>query len=164
MNSANSKAEQQPSAVTPYLIVKGAAEAIEFYKKAFGAEEVMRMKTPDGKGILHAEIKIDGASVMLTEECPERGGVAPDAQTEARSSSLYLMLPDVDKVVKKATECGARIVNPVQDMFYGHRTGTVVDPYGHKWTIATLKEALTQDQMKERLEQMMKNAPQQKAS
>lgn len=158
MNSEKSKAEQQQSAVTPYLIVKGADKAIEFYKKAFGAEEVMRMMTPDGKSIMHAEVKIDGASVMMTEENPERGALAPDMKTEARSASLYLMLPDVDKTVEQATKNGAKVIYPVADMFYGHRTGTVMDPFGHKWTIATLKEVLNQDEMEKRLQEMMKKA------
>lgn len=158
MNSEKSKAEQQQSAVTPYLIVKGADKAIEFYKKAFGAEEVMRMMTPDGKSIMHAEVKIDGASVMMPEENPERGALAPDMKTEARSASLYLMLPDVDKVVEQATKNGAKVIYPVADMFYGHRTGTVMDPFGHKWTIATLKEVLNQGEMEKRLQDMMKKA------
>lgn len=164
MNSEKTKAEQQQSAVTPYLIVKGADKAIDFYKKAFGAEEVMRMMTPDGKSIMHAEVKIDGASVMMTEENPERGALAPDTKSETRSASLYLMLPDVDKVIEQAIKNGAKVLHPVADMFYGHRTGTVMDPFGHTWTVATVKEVLTQDQMKQRLEDMMKNMPQQKAS
>ncbi len=158
MNSEKTKAEQQQSAVTPYLIVKGAEKAIEFYKKAFGAEEVMRMMAPDGKSIMHAEIKIDGASVMMTEENPERGALAPDMKTEARSASLYLMLPDVDKTVEQATKNGAKVIYPIADMFYGHRTGTVMDPFGHKWTVATVREVLTQDQMKQRLDDMLKKA------
>jgi PhnB protein len=135
-------------AATPYLIVANAAKAIEFYKQAFGAAETVRMAAPGGK-IMHAEIKIRQAPIMLADECPEWDARSP--RTLGGSPvGLLLYVEDVDSFVQKATAAGATLVKPVQDQFYGDRTGTLVDPFGHKWTIATHKEDVSPEEMQKR--------------
>jgi PhnB protein len=125
-------------AVTPYLAVKGAAAAIEFYKKAFGAKEIMRIPGPDGC-IGHAEIEIGGSRIMLSDEYPPLDFRGP---TSLGGSSVHVMLyvPDVDATAKRALGAGARLVRPVEDKFYGDRTGTLEDPFGHVWHVSTHKE------------------------
>ena len=135
-------------AVTPYLAIKGAAEAIEFYKKAFGAKEIMRFPQPDGR-VGHAEIQVGDSRVMLADEHPDMDFLGP----QARGGSpvhLHLYVEDVDGVVKRAMSAGAREVRPVQDQFYGDRLGTVADPYGHVWHVSTHKEDLSMDELKKR--------------
>jgi PhnB protein len=137
--------------VTPYLIVKGGASAIEFYKKAFGAAEVMRIPGPDGK-VGHAEIRIGDSVVMLADEHLEMGAKSP--QTIGGSPvSILLYVEDVDAVVRKAVAAGAKIQRPVEDKFYGDRMGTVDDPYGHVWHVATHTENVTPEEMKKRAAQ-----------
>jgi PhnB protein len=139
--------------VTPYLIVKGAAAAIEFYKKAFGATELMRMAGPGGC-VMHAEVRIGDSLVMLADESPEMGARGP--QTVGGSPvSLCLYVEDVDAVAGRATAAGAKVVRPVQDQFYGDRSGTFSDPFGHVWTIATHKEDVSHEEMKRRAEAFM---------
>lgn len=136
------------TAVTPYLTVKGAAEAIEFYKKAFGAEELMRMPMPGGR-IAHAEIKIGGAVIMLSDESEEWKAFSP--QTVGDSSvTIMLYVPDVDATVKRAVEAGATLTMPVADQFYGDRSGALKDPFGHKWYVATHVEDVPPDEMERR--------------
>ena len=135
--------------VTPYLIVDGAAKAIDFYKKAFAAKEVMRMPNPDGKRVMHAEIKIGDSSVMLADEFTEMGFRSPKA-LGGTATSIYLMVDDVDATHKRSLANGAKEMRPVQDQFYGHRTGTIEDPFGHVWTIATQVEVLSPDEMGKR--------------
>ena len=135
-------------AVTPYLSLKGASEAIEFYKKAFGATETMRFAQPDGR-VGHAEIQIGDSKVMLADEFPDMDFLGP----QARGGSpvhLHLYVEDVDGVVKRALSAGAREVRPVQDQFYGDRLGTVADPYGHVWHVSTHKEDLSMEELKKR--------------
>lgn len=140
------------SAVTPYLTVQGAAQAIEFYKKAFGAEEVMRFEMPDGK-IAHAEVRIGGSIVMLHDEAPQ--WKAFSAQTIGDSPvSIMLYVDDVDAVVKRAVEAGATLTMEVADQFYGDRAGGVKDPFGHKWHVATHIEDVEPDEMRRRAEKM----------
>jgi PhnB protein len=139
------------SSVTPYLIVKGAAEALEFYKKAFGATEVVRMKMGDKIG--HAEIRIGNSMVMLADEAPEMGAKSPSS-LGGSPVGLCIYLEDVDAAAQKATAAGAKVVRPVQDQFYGDRSGTFEDPFGHVWTIATHKEDVSPDEMKRRMAQM----------
>jgi PhnB protein len=137
--------------ITPYLIVKGGAAAIEFYKKAFGAAEVMRIPGPDGK-VGHAEIRIGDSVVMLADEHLEMGAKSP--QTIGGSPvSILLYVEDVDAVVRKAVAAGAKIQRPVEDKFYGDRMGTVDDPYGHVWHVATHTENVTPEEMKKRAAQ-----------
>ena len=135
--------------VTAYLIVKGAAGAIDFYKKIFGATELMRFPQPDGR-VGHAELKIGDSHVMLADEFPEMNAVSP--QTLGNTPvHLLLYVPDADATFKHALANGAKVLKPMQDQFYGDRTGTVEDPFGHKWTIATHKEDVSVEEMKRRM-------------
>jgi PhnB protein len=135
--------------VTPYLIVKGAGEAIEFYKKAFGAEELFRMPGPDGRGVMHAEIRIGDSVIMLADEFPDRGYLSPLARGGA-TSSLLLYVEDVDASFARAIAAGATEKMPVSDMFWGDRYGQVSDPFGHDWSIATHKEDVAPEDMARR--------------
>ena len=140
-------------AVTPYLSVVGAAQALDFYKRAFGASEVLRMPGPDGK-IGHAEIRIGDSRVMLADEFPGMDFLSP----RSRGGSpvhLHVYVEDVDARVAQAIEAGATLKRPVQDQFYGDRLGTVEDPFGHVWHIATHKEDLSPDELARRAEQAM---------
>jgi PhnB protein len=130
--------------VTPYLIVRGAAAALEFYKKAFGATESMRMEQPDGR-ISHAEIKIGDSHVMLADEFPEIGARSPQS-LGGSPVSLLLYVEDVDRVVSQAVAAGAKVLRPVQDKFYGDRMGSLVDPFGHQWHIATHEEDVSPEE------------------
>jgi len=137
--------------VTPYLIINGAAEAIEFYKKAFGATELFRM---DHQGrIGHAEIKIGDSPVMLSDEYPEMGYKGPKS-VGGTPVSLMIYVDDVDTVYKRAIESGGIEVKPLQDQFYGDRSGTLTDPFGHVWTVATHKEDVTPEEIDKRLAAM----------
>ena len=133
---------------TPYLIVKDAARAIEFYKKAFGATELMRMPGPGGK-IGHAEIKIGDSPIMLADEVPGMGFRSPES-LGGSPISILLYVEDVDVVFSEALAAGAKIQRPVADQFYGDRTGGVTDPFGHVWYIATHKEDVSPEEMKKR--------------
>jgi PhnB protein len=131
--------------VTPYLYVKGAANAIDFYKKAFGAEELMRFPGPDGR-IGHAEIRIGDSPIMLADEHPEMNAIGP--QTRGGTTvGFAIYVPDVDQRVASAVAAGAKIVRPVQNQFYGDRSGTLTDPFGHTWTIATHVEDVSPAEM-----------------
>ena len=134
--------------VTPYLIAKDAAAAIEFYKKAFGATETMRMPGPGGK-VMHAEIKMGDSPIMLADEFPEMGARSPQS---LGGSPVYLLVyvDDVDAVTARAIAAGAKVLQPVRDQFYGDRSGTIADPFGHSWTIATHKEDVTPEELKKR--------------
>ena len=139
---------------TPYLIVKGAADAIEFYKKAFGATEVVRMAGPNG-AVMHAEIKIGDSIIMLGEENPQWGAISPQS-LGGTPAGLCIYYPDVDARFATAVAAGAKVERPVVDQFYGDRSGTVVDPYGHKWTLATHIEDVAPDEMDRRFQAEMK--------
>jgi len=140
---------------TPYLIVNGGARAIEFYKQAFGAAEVLRMDAPGGK-VGHAEIKIGDSHIMLADEHPEMDARSPQA-IGGTPVGLMLYLQDCDSVVARAVSLGAKMVKPVQDQFYGDRSGTILDPFGHKWTIATHKEDVSPEEMQKRAAAMFGN-------
>jgi len=137
--------------VTPYLIIKGAADAIEFYQKAFGATELFRFPAPDGK-IGHAEIKIGDSPIMLADEFAEMGYKGPQA-LGGSPVSLMIYLEDVDTVFNRAVEAGASVKEAVQDKFYGDRTGTLTDPFGHVWHVSTHKEDVSMEEMEERAKQ-----------
>jgi len=134
--------------VTPYLIFTGASEAIAFYKKALGAEEVMRLGGPGGR-IGHAEIKIGDSRVMLADEHPEIGALSPKT-VGGSPVSIHLYVDDVDRAVERAVAAGAKLVRPVADQFYGDRVGRIEDPYGYRWFIATRKEDLTVEEIRRR--------------
>src|SRR5215472_9809401 len=131
--------------VTPYLIFTGASDAIAFYKKALGAEEVMRIGGHGGK-IGHAEIKIGDSRIMLADEHPEIGALSPKT-VGGSPISIHLYVEDVDRAVERAVAVGAKLVRPVADQFYGDRVGGVEDPFGYRWFIATHKEDLTMDEI-----------------
>jgi PhnB protein len=134
--------------ITPYLSIKGASDAIEFYKKAFGATEVMRMGEPGGR-IGHAELQIGDSKIMLADEHPEMDFRSPRA-IGGTPVLLHLYVEDVDNVVGRAVAAGAKVVRPVQDQFYGDRSGSVADPYGHIWHVATHTEDLSSDEIRKR--------------
>ena len=140
--------------VTPYLIVRGGARAIDFYKKAFGAVELLRMEAPGGQ-IGHAEVRIGDSPVMLADEMPEMGATSPET---CGGSPVHLMIyvEDCDMVFKRALAEGAAETRPVQDQFYGDRSGTLTDPFGHSWTIATHKEDLSPEELQRRSAEAMK--------
>jgi PhnB protein len=134
--------------VTPYLIVNGAAAAIEFYKKAFGATELGRMPQPDGR-VGHAELQIGDSRVMLADEFPERDIHGPK-KYGGSAVTLHLYVEDVDQVASQAVAAGAKILRPVQDQFYGDRSGMLADPFGHQWNVSTHKEDLTMEEIGKR--------------
>jgi PhnB protein len=138
--------------VTPYLIIKGAAKAIEFYKQAFGATELLRMGGP-GDCVAHAEIKIGDSPVMLADEFPNMGYSSPQ-KYGGTPVSILLYVPDVDAVFNRAVAAGARVVKPLQNQFYGDRSGTVADPFGHVWTIATHVEDVPEEELHRRMAAM----------
>jgi PhnB protein len=139
--------------VTPYLIVKGGADAINFYKRAFGAVELMRMASPDGR-IGHAEIKIGDSVIMLADEHPEMGHRSPQSLGGA-GVSLMVYVDKVDEVFKQAVASGAKELQPLKNQFYGDRSGTLQDPFGHQWTVATHIEDVAPDEMRRRAEKFM---------
>jgi PhnB protein len=135
--------------ITPHLVVKGASEAIEFYKQAFAAEEIRRLPGPDGKSIIHAEIKIGDSRLFLVDEFPDMGCVAPKS-SGGSPVAIHLFVEDVDSVFKAALAAGAKERMPVADMFWGDRYGRLVDPFGHEWSVATHKEDLTPEELRRR--------------
>ena len=139
--------------VTPYLIVKGAAEAIKFYEHAFGAVEQMRMAAPGGR-VGHAEIKIGDSVVMLADEHPEMGHRSPHSLGGA-GVSLLVYVDRVDDVFKRALGSGAKELQPLKNQFYGDRSGTLEDPFGHHWTVATHLEDVAPEELRRRAEQAM---------
>ena len=140
--------------VTPYLIVNNAAAAIDFYKKAFNAVEIMRFPGPGGR-IMHAEVKIGDSPVMLADEMPEEGYVGPQA-SGGSSVSLHLYVDNVDAYFAQAVAAGATIRRAVEDQFYGDRSGTLADPFGHIWSISTHKEDVSMDEMQRRMAKLGK--------
>ena len=146
------------NSITPYLIVKGAAQAIEYYKDVFGATELFRMDGPDGK-IGHAELKIGDSHIMLADENPNMGlGYTSAATIGASPVSLYLYIPEVDRVVERAAAKGAKILKPVQDQFYGDRSGFIQDPFGHLWGVATHVEDVSPQEIEERMKKLRPTA------
>jgi len=134
--------------VTPYLAIDGAAAAIEFYKKAFGATERMRMDAPGGK-IGHAEIEIEGGLIMLADECPEMSFMSPKT-IGGSPVMIHMYVADVDTFFGRASAAGATVLRPVADQFYGDRSCTLKDPYGHTWSFATHVEDVSEAELKKR--------------
>jgi len=139
---------------TPYLILSDAAKAIEFYKRAFGAAELMRFAAPGGK-IGHAEIKIGDSQIMLADEHPDMGYKSPTS-LGGSPVSIMLYVNDVDATAAQAVSAGAKVMKPVQDQFYGDRSGTFTDPFGHVWHISTHKEDVPPEEMDRRMKEAMK--------
>jgi len=134
--------------ITPYLVVKDGKQAIEFYKKVFGAKEVMRMDIPGGK-IAHAELKIGDTKIMLTEESPEMNALSPQAYGGA-AVSIHLYTKNADQTMKLAQSAGAKIIRPAEDMYYGDRIGMIEDPFGHRWSVSTHIEYISKAMLKKR--------------
>jgi PhnB protein len=142
--------------VTPYLIVNGAARAIEFYKLAFGATELMRMPSPDGR-VAHAELKIGDSVIILADE-PSNGAFKSAQSLGGTPVSLMVYIPEVDQVFERAISAGAKETRPVQDQFYGDRSGNLIDPFGHSWTVSTHVEDVTPEEMQRRMAALPKTA------
>ena len=132
--------------ITPYLIINNAAKAIDFYKKVFAAKEVMRMEHPGGK-VGHAELKIGDTRIMLADECHEMGARSPQA-FGGSSVIIHFYTKDVDGIVAKAVSAGAKLKRPVENMFYGDRSGMLEDPYGHQWCVSTHVEDVSPAKIK----------------
>ncbi len=140
--------------VTPVLVVKEAEQAIEFYKKAFGAKELNRAYLPGGNIIMHAEIQIGDSHVMLNDEFPEMNCKSPHSVGGA-STALYVYVKDVEKIFTQATAAGATVTMPVMDAFWGDRTGQLIDPYGHIWSFATRKRNLSSKEVQKAQEEWL---------
>jgi PhnB protein len=136
--------------VTPYLICAGAAKAIDYYEQAFGAKERLRHEMPGGV-IGHAEVEIGDSIIMLADEFPQMNAKGP-LSIGGTPVGLCIYVADVDEVFNRAITAGAKVERPLADQFYGDRTGTLVDPFGHKWTIATHIEDVTPEEMQKRME------------
>jgi PhnB protein len=137
--------------ITPHLIVKGASEAIEFYKRAFGAEELSRMPFPGPDGQMklgHAELQIGDSRLFLADEFPQQGATGPSGSSPV---TIHMYVTDADAVFERAVKAGATAQMPPADMFWGDRYARVVDPFGHHWSIATHLEDLTPEQMQQRM-------------
>jgi PhnB protein len=140
--------------VTPHLIVRDSRKAVDFYKRAFGAEEIAVMTSPDGK-VMHAEIKIGDSIIMFNDEFPEWGSVGPETLGNC-TSSLHIYVPDVDAAFQKAVQAGATPLMPPADMFWGDRYGKLKDPFGHQWAFATHKEDMSEAEMQRRGDEFFK--------
>jgi len=157
MASKAAAAPEPQQTATAYLIVKGAARALEFYRQAFGAVETMRLTGPDEK-IGHAEIRIGNTTIMLADEFPDHGAIS--AETLGGSPvKLHLNVSDVDAVAAQAIAAGAQVLRPVEDQFYGERSGQFADPFGYTWILSTHKETLTPEEIHRRFENLTKNEP-----
>ncbi len=141
------------STATPYLIVDGASDALAFYAKGFGANELFRMPGPDGR-IAHSELQIGTSRLMLADENAAMGAKGPKAYGGS-PLSLLLYVEDVDSFIQRAVEAGAKIERPIADQFYGDRTGGIIDPFGHRWYIATHREDVAPEEMERRMKAMV---------
>ena len=143
--------------VTPHLVCAGAAQAIEFYKKAFGATEEGRMPGPDGK-LMHAMIRIGNSAIMLADEMPEWGSLGPKA-LNGSPVTIHLYVDDADAFAKRAAAAGAKITMPVADQFWGDRYGKLEDPFGHHWSVGTHVRDVSPDEMQKAMQEMAKAKP-----
>ena len=144
--------------LTPHLVVKGAGKAIGFYKQAFGAQEVARLATPDGKSILHADLKIGDSHVFLVDEFPEMGARGPES-IGGTPVTIHVYVEDVDAAFGKAVAAGAKVKMPLADMFWGDRYGILTDPFGHDWSLASHNEDLTPEEIRKRAQTACSEAP-----
>ena len=139
--------------LTPYICCQDAPRAIEFYRKAFGARETMRLAEPSGK-IGHAEVDIGGSILMISDEYPDYGALSPTS-IGGTPVKLHLYVDDADAVFARAIEAGAKVVRALEDQFYGDRSGTIQDPFGHVWFVSMKKEDLTAEEVQRRYDRMM---------
>ncbi len=144
--------DRSAPSLTPHITCRNASKAIDFYKEAFGAVEMMRLPAPDGR-LMHAALQINGGVLMLNDEMPEHGALSPLA-LKGTPVTLHLNVPDVDAAFARAVDAGATVLMPVADMFWGDRYGIVTDPFGHAWSIATHKKDMSVDDIKEALAKM----------
>ena len=140
------------ASITPYLMLRGAAAAIDFYKHVFGATELLRVPMPENR-IGHAEIKIGNSLIMLADECPERGAKSPQT-IGGTAVGLHLYVENCDAVFAKAIAAGAKQIRPVENQFYGDRSGMFTDPFGHNWSVSTHVEDVSPEELKKRLAAM----------
>lgn len=152
MTKATHAVKPGMSTVTPHLIIKDAAKAIEFYKKAFGAEELMRLAMPDGR-LMHASLKIGNSTIFVCDEFPEHECGLSAASLKAAHATMHISVEDVDKEYQRAIDAGAKALMPPQDMFWGDRYGSLLDPCGQPWSLATHKEDLTPEEMMQRMQE-----------
>lgn len=157
MNQAVKPIPEGFTNVTPYLTCEGAAKAIDFYIKAFGAVEVARMKAPDGK-ILHAELRIGNAMLMLSDDYPDFNSLGPQA-LKGTPVAIHLYVENADATWERAVGAGATVMMPLDDAFWGDRFGMLVDPFGHRWSIATHIKDLTPEQIEEGMKSMPQGCP-----
>jgi PhnB protein len=154
MENAKAKTlKEETYPVIPHLVCDGAANAIEFYKKAFGAEEMVRLPGPDGK-LMHACIHISGAPIFLVDEYPDFGSHGPKA-LKGSPVSIHLTVKDVDAFAKRAVDAGAKVTMPVADMFWGDRYGQLEDPFGHRWSVATHVRDMSQAEIQKAMSEAM---------
>lgn len=144
--------------VTPYLNIKNAAKAIEFYKQAFGGEEICRMNAPDGSRIMHAAMKIGNSIIFIADEYPEMGCKSPET-LGGNSGSLHLYVEKVDEAFQRAIKAGGKEIMPPTDMFWGDRFSKLADPFGHQWSIATHVEDLSEEEQAKRAKEFFSKAP-----
>jgi uncharacterized glyoxalase superfamily protein PhnB len=143
----SSNATPEVHRLTPHLVCAGAAEAIEFYKRAFGAIEMIRLPAPDGK-LMHACVSINGSSVMLVDESPAMGNLSP-LSLKGTPVTIHLIVDDADAVTTRAVAAGAKLLMPVADMFWGDRYGVLEDPFGHRWAVATPKRKMSEAEIRD---------------
>ena len=149
------KIPQGMHSVTPHLVCAGAANAIEFYKQAFGAEEGARLPGPDGR-LMHASVKIGDSQVMLVDEMPEWGALGPKS-LKGSPVTIHLYVDDVDAVVARAVQAGAKVTMPVADQFWGDRYGKLEDPFGHHWSVATHVRDVSMEEAQKAMREMEKS-------
>lgn len=149
MTAATQRIPEGFHTLTPHLVVRDAAEAIAFYKRAFNAEEFSRMPGPDGCSIMHADLRIGSSHVFLCDEFPEMGAKSPQT-LGGTPVTLHMYVEDVDTIFRQAVAAGAQVVMPLRDQFWGDRYGVLSDPYGHAWSIASHVEDLSPEQMQKR--------------
>lgn len=150
------KAPRGKMSLTPYMIVKGGASAIAFYKKVFGATEKFRLSEPDGR-IGHAQLAIGDGEIMLADESPSYGALAPPT-VGGTPVRLHLYVPDVDATIKKAVKAGATVLRPAADQFYGDRSGTIADPFGHEWSLSTRIKTVSAKEMQKAYKKLLQRA------
>lgn len=151
--NASGTRSENCQAITPHLVCAGAADAIDFYKKAFGAEEEMRLACANGK-LMHAAVRVGNARFMLVDELPEWGSSSP-ITLGGSPVTIHLYVADVDAFVERAVKAGAILRMPVEDMFWGDRYGIIEDPFGHKWSVATHKRDMSEREIKEAMKKFM---------
>jgi PhnB protein len=149
MSAKATKALEDFHTITPHLTVRGVSEAVNFYEKAFGAAELYRNLAPDGKSVMHVELALGDSRLLLHDEFPEHGQISP-LGGQVTGVVLHLYVDDVDDIYQRTVEAGAKIVMPLQDCFWGDRYAIVVDPFGHRWSMATRIEDLSPRQLQKR--------------